>query len=137
MNFTCELFVGGQSGTHVLGRPRGEGVAGGVRWNRATQVSGGNSCGWSRRQHRLGPVEDVHLMASLIPILLELGEAPKALKAMLPSAYRGSRLTSEPVAPPRLLSLGQEGEYGEDTWDHEAQMEEEAEEEEVDELMAS
>lgn len=62
--------------------------------------------------------------------------APRALKAMLPRAYRGSRLTSEPKAGPWLLSRGQAGEYGRDTWDHEAQMEEE-DEEDVDELMAS
>lgn len=49
---------------------------------------------------------------------------------MLPRAYRGSLLTSEPNAGPWLLSRGQAGENGEDTWDHVAQMEEEEEEEE-------
>ena len=62
--------------------------------------------------------------------------APRALKAMLPRAYSGSRLTSEPKAGPWLLIRGQAGEYGEDTWDHEAQIEEE-EEDDVDVLMAS
>lgn len=61
--------------------------------------------------------------------------APSELKAMLPSAYSGSRLTSEPTAGRWLLSRGQEGAYGEEAWDQEAQIEEE--EEEVDELMAS
>ncbi len=65
--------------------------------------------------------------------------APRLLKAMLPKAYRGSLLTSEPIAGPGLLGRCQAGKYDEDPWVHEAHREEgeEGEEEEVDELMAS
>lgn len=77
------LFAEGQSGTRGLTRTWGEGVAGGVRWSRATQVSGWDGCGWRRRQHRLGPVEDIHLMAVLITVLLQLGKGGGAIRVVI------------------------------------------------------
>lgn len=58
-------------------------MAGGVRWSGASQVGGRDGCGWSRRQHRFGPVEDIHLMAALITVLLQLGEGGGAIRVVV------------------------------------------------------
>lgn len=54
-------------------------MARGVRRSGAAQVSGGDSCVGGGRQHRLGPVQDVHLVAALVAVLLQLGEGGGAV----------------------------------------------------------